>query len=65
MPWKLPIPSKIKRIETKDKKEAASFKKAGFSQKRMKSGKFVLERKLPKWEYFQEKVRVFLDVLGF
>src|SRR3989338_8831015 len=65
MAWKLPTPPKRKRIETKDKKEASNFKKAGFSQKRMKSGKFVLERKLEKWEYFQEKVRVFLDSLGF
>jgi DNA sulfur modification protein DndB len=65
MLWKLPSPPKIKRIETKDKKEAADFKKAGFSQKRMKSGKFVLEKRLEKWEFFQEKVRVFIDVLGF
>jgi len=65
MLWKLPIPQKRKRIETKDKKEASRLKKAGFSQKRTKSGKFVLEKKLEKWEYFQEKVRVFLDTLSF
>src|SRR3989338_2733970 len=59
MAWKLPIPQKIKKIETKDKK------KAGFSQKKQKNGKFVLEKKLKKWEYFEEKVRVFLDALGF
>ena len=65
MIWKLPTPPKIKRIETKAKKEASNFKKVGFSQKRMKNGKFVLEKKLEKWELFQEKVRVFLDALGF
>ena len=65
MTWKLPTAPKTKRIETKDKKEASDFKKIGFSQKRMKNGKFVLEKKLEKWEYFQEKVRVFLDALGF
>ena len=31
----------------------------------MKSGRFILEKKLEKWEYFQEKVRVFLDALSF
>lgn len=65
MVWKLPLAHKRKRIETKDKKEAFNYKKAGFSQKKLKSGKFVLEKKLAKWEYFQEKVRVFLDALGF
>ena len=65
MAWKLPTPPKRKRIETKDKKEVSTFKKAGFSQKRTKSGRFVLEKKLEKWEYFQENVRVFLDAIGF
>lgn len=65
MAWKLPIPQKIKKFETKDKKEASLLKKAGFSQKKQKNGKFILEKKLEKWEYFEEKVRVFLDALGF
>lgn len=65
MVWKIPTAPKRKRIETKDKKEAARYKKAGFVLKKSKSGKFVLEKKLEKWEYFQERIRVFLDALGF
>jgi DGQHR domain-containing protein len=65
MVWKLPSPQKRKQIETKDKKEVSNLKKAGFLQKKMKNGKFVLEKKLGKWEFFEEKVRMFLDVIGF
>lgn len=65
MAWKLPTPPKMKRVETKDKVEASRLKKDGFSQKKLKSGKFVLEKKFAKWEFFQEEIRVFLDALGF
>lgn len=62
---KLPSPLKIKKIETKDSKEARNYQKAGFIQRKTKSGKFILTKKLEKWELFQEKVRVFLDALRF
>src|SRR3989338_11172876 len=65
MAWKLPTPPKMKRVETKDKVEASRLKKDGFSQKKLKSGKFVLEKKFAKWEFFQEEIRVFLESLVF
>ncbi|HEY4479697.1 MAG TPA: DGQHR domain-containing protein [Candidatus Paceibacterota bacterium] len=65
MAWKLPSPAKKKRIETKDKAEAARLKKDGYLQKKLKSGRIVLEKKFAKWELFQEEVRVFLEALGF
>src|SRR3989344_4886001 len=65
MAWKLPTPPKKKRVETKDKTEASRLKKDGFSQKKLKSGKFVLEKSFAKWELFQEEIRVFLESLGF
>lgn len=62
---KLPAPQRIKKIETKDSKEAKNYKKEGFFQRKTRSGKFILTKKLEKWELFQEKVRIFLDALRF
>jgi DNA sulfur modification protein DndB len=63
--WKVPNPPRKKRIETRDKKEASRLKRLGFIEKRLKSGRFILEKKLAKWEIFQEKIRILLEVLGF
>lgn len=63
--WKLPSPQKTKKIETKVRSEANNYKKAGFIQKKTRSGKFILLKRLEKWEIFQEKVRVFLEALRF
>jgi DNA sulfur modification protein DndB len=63
--WRVPNPPNKKRIETKNKREASILKKLGFVQKKLRSGRFILEKKLAKWELFQEKLRILLEVLGF
>src|SRR3989344_1278240 len=63
--WKIKSPQKKKKIETKDEAEAARYKAAGYFQKKLKSGKIVLEKKFQKWELFQENVRIFLEALSF
>lgn len=65
MIWKLRSPEKRKIIETKDKAEAKKYKKLGYAQKELKTGQFILQKRLKRWEYFQEEVRVFIDSLGF
>ena len=54
MAWKLPIPQKIKKIETKDKKEASLLKKLDFLKK-AKNGKFVLEKNLKNGSILKKK----------
>ena len=63
--WRVPNPPSRKRVETRDKKEASKLKGLGFVQKKLRSGRFILEKKLAKWEIFQEKIRILLEVLGF
>jgi len=63
--WKVPNPPNRKRVETRDKKEASKLKRTGFVQKKLRSGRFILEKKLAKWEIFQEKIRILLELLGF
>jgi len=63
--WRIPNPPSRKRVETRARKEASKLKRLGFVQKKLRSGKFILEKKLAKWEIFQEKVRILLEVLGF
>lgn len=61
----LPKPISKKRIETTDKKEASRLKKLGFTEKQISGTSFVLEKRLEKWEVFQERVGVLLEALGF
>ncbi len=65
MYWKLPAPIKKRKIETSDKQEASRLKKLGFTQKTLSGDRYVLEKKLQKWEIFEEKIGVLLDSLGF
>ncbi len=65
--WKVPSPQKNKlvEIELENKDEIESFKKVGFLIKKTDNGKIILEKKFKKWELFQERVRILLEILGF
>lgn len=64
MNFKLNIPPKNKVIITEDKVEAYKYKKQGYSQK-IKHGKFVLWKKLKKWEFLQDRIGYLLKDLKF
>jgi DNA sulfur modification protein DndB len=62
---KIRSPPSKKTEETLDPKKAEKLKKEGYSCRVQKSGKFILTKKLAKWEIFEEKVRIFLEALNF
>ncbi len=63
--WQLLRPLKRKVFETTEKEEAERFAKQGYSVRHLADGRYRVQKRLAKWEYFQERVKLLLQALGF